>query len=451
MKYSVCTVSSFLAAASLLSLQSSFADVNGEIVELNAQTGALNIEIDPSEVVEVGEPVVAFNEVDGKRVEVANGEVTGVGEGLFTAIFDSTKVEVGMTALVKQSAPVHDADHVSAIPDDLYAVVDPVENSKLDTQAAAKACRDAIAEFPKEARFYAQLGRALEVDGKPASAILQFEKAIELRPDYPVALHSLAKLRFYGPEELRDFEVARKHFNRAAELGFDASLPVIGTMLRDELGGDRDYAAAANWFFLAAEKGNPFSQNALAECYENGWGIDKDISKSLLWYRSSAELGYVPAFRNLGRVFAEGIGVEANDRKAFDWYSRAAEKGDVESQYRVGHAFMKGKGVVFSKEHGIDWLTKAADAGHAKAMREIANHFYGSGDKRNDELDLAAVWYEKAAKSGDVVSQFNLGSMFEGGEGMRRDKDHAINWYRQAARQGHSESQKRLAKLKADW
>ncbi|MBK1880454.1 tetratricopeptide repeat protein [Pelagicoccus mobilis] len=451
MKHVVSKLSTFFAVASVAALQSSFADVDGEITENNLETGAFTIAVDADAEVVVGEQIVALSEVEGEQVEVATGEVLEVGDGSITAMFDSEDVAVGMAALVKQFAPEHEADHLSAIPDDEFAVVDSVADANLDAPAAAKACRDAIAEYPKESRFYAQLGRALEVDGKPASAILQYEKALSIRPDYPVALHNLAKLRFYGPEELRNFETARKHFLRAAELGYAASLPVIGTMLRDAMGGDRDFAAAAGWFALAAEQSNPFSQNALAECYENGWGIDQDISKALLWYRSSAELGYVPAYRNLGRVFKEGIGVTANDRKAFDWYSRAAEKDDVESQYRVGQAFLSGKGVVHSEEYGIEWLSKAADSGHAQAMRAIAAHYYATGDSKNGGLDLAAAWYKKAASNGDMVAQFNLGSMYEKGEGISRDKNSAINWYRQAARQGHSDSQKRLVKLKADW
>ena len=366
------TVTAFVSAFST----QVFADVEGEIVEANLETGTLTVQIDPVDSVAVGEPVVAFGEVEGQIVEIASGEVIGVGEGVFQAIFDSKELEIGTFTLVKQFAPEHEADLLAAIPEDVFAIVEErVSNVNLDTSAAIKACRAAVAEYPKESRFYAQLGRALEVDGKPASAILQFEKALELRSDYPVVLHSLAKIRFYGPEELRDFETARKHFLQAAELEFDASMPVIGTMSRDALGGDRDYAAAAHWFSIAAESGNPFSQNALAECFENGWGLEQDISKALLWYRSSAELNYVPALRNLGRVFAEGVGVERNARRAFDWYSRAAEKGDVESQFQVGVAFLKGRGVVFSEEYALEWLSKSADSGHARAMREIASYY----------------------------------------------------------------------------
>jgi len=84
-------------------------------------------------------------------------------------------------------------------------------------------------------------------------------------------------------------------------------------------------------------------------------------------------------------------------------------------------------------------------------MRAIASHYYATGDSKNGGLDLAAAWYKKAASNGDMVAQFSLGSMYEKGEGIDRDKSSAINWYRQAARQGHSDSQKRLVKLKADW
>jgi len=451
MKHALSKISAVVALASVAPTQALFSDVEGEIMEANLETGAFVVAIDEKAEVEVGELVLAFGEIEGEVVQIGAGEVTGLGESSFSAIFDSEEVAAGMLALVRQFAPEHDADHLSAIPNDEFALVDPVEDNVVDAPEASKALRDAIKEYPEESRFYAQLGRVLEVDGKPASAILQYEKAIALRPDYPVALHNLAKLRFYGPEELRDFEAARTYFKRAAELGNDASLAVIGTMARDGLGGDRDFISAAQWFSVAAEKGNPFSQNALAECYENGWGIDQDISMALLWYRSSAELGYVPAFRNLGRVFEEGIGVAENGRKAFDWYSRAAEKEDVESQYKVGLAFLKGHGVVNSVEYGIEWLTKAADAGNAKAMRAIANHYYENGDPKRGDYELAAAWYKKAANGGDIVSQFNLGAMFEKGDGIGRDRSSAVSWYRQAARQGHSESQKRLIKLKSDW
>ncbi len=436
---------------SVSTLQSSFADVNGEITASNLETGAYTVAIEGESEVSVGELVLAFSQEDGKRREVGSGEVISVEDGSYTAIFDSDDVVVGMDALVRQFAPEMEADPLSAIPDDEFAVVEPVESADLDPKAAAAACLKAIDEYPEESRFYAQLGRALEADGKPASAILQYEKALALRSDYPVVLHNLAKLRFYGPEELRDFDTARKYFQRAAELGFTASLPVIGSMARDAMGGERDFASAAEWFSIAAEQGNPYSQNALAECYENGWGIDQDISKALLWYRSAAELSYVPAYRNLGRVFQKGIGVTASEQKAFDWFSRAAEKEDMESQYQVGLAFLYGKGVMHSEEYGIDWLTKAADAGHSKAMRTIASFYYDRGDSKNGKLDMAAVWYKKAAANGDAVAQYSLGSMFEKGEGIDRDKTSAIDWYRKAARQGHSESQKRLVRLKADW
>lgn len=450
MKNVFSKVSTLLALCSAAALPSANADVSGEVTAIDAVTGAITVTFDAAETVLAGEPVVAFKDEKGKTVVLGRGEVLEVQGNTFLALFDSKDVAIGAKTLVKQVAPEHDADLISAIPDDVNAVSKPIVDSALDAPNAIKACRIAIAEFPKEARFYAQLGRALEVDGKPASAILQYEKALELRAEYPWVLHSLGKLRFYGPEELRDFTVARRYFNKAAELGFDASMPVIGTMCRDGLGGDRDYAKAAAWFAIAAEKGNPFSQNALAECFENGWGIDKEMSKALLWYRSSAELGYVPAFRNLGRVFATGIGVEANAKRAFDWYSRAAEKDDTEAQYHVGLAFLKGNGVVFSSEYALEWLTRAADAGHSLAMREIANHYYSNGDVKGD-LDLAAAWFKKAAQKGDISAQFNLGQMAESGKGLEKNRDSAISWYRQAARQGHSEAQKRLAKLKVDW
>ncbi len=130
-------------------------------------------------------------------------------------------------------APVLEADILASIPDDKFSLSDTVDDDKIDRKASLEVCRAALTEFPEEPRFHAQLGRLLEVLEKPASAILSYERALELEPNYPVVLHKLASLRFFGPEELRDLEIARDFYRRAAELEFDAAMPVIGSMSRD--------------------------------------------------------------------------------------------------------------------------------------------------------------------------------------------------------------------------
>lgn len=45
------------------------------------------------------------------------------------------------------------------------------------------------------------------------------------------------------------------------------------------------------------------------------------------------------------------------------------------------------------------------------------------------------------AKSGDSAAQYNLGTMYDVGEGVEENEEKAIEWYLKAANQGHSQAQ----------
>ena len=53
-------------------------------------------------------------------------------------------------------------------------------------------------------------------------------------------------------------------------------------------------------------------------------------------------------------------------------------------------------------------------------------------------------WHRKAAEQGYAKSQFKLGSCYEYGKGVKRDRFEAVEWYRKAADQGDAEAKKRL-------
>ena len=422
----------------------------GEIVALGDDTATIILN-EPSDEVNKGDWIAIYKIVDGLELEIARGEASDFVDGTIISEIDSERLEVGLKAIALPRAPVHECDELASIPGDTYALVaEGVEKENLDVSAAIEACKAALEEYPYESRFHAQLGRALELDGKPASAVLAYEQALKLNPFYPIALHRLASIRYYGPEELRDYEVARKRFQLASELGHKDAMQIYGSMCRDGQGGDRDFNSAAKWFQAAAENGFAYAQNALGECYEFGWGVEQDIGKALLWYRSSTELDFTVAMYNLGRVFDGGIGVVRNDEVAFKWYGKAAAKGNANALYSLGLFYKRGRGTEPHFENAFESFTLAAQQGHAGAMREIASIYYnGEGVKR--DYDLAAIWYEKAANIGDADSQYSLGMMLEKGHGLERSRSQAIRWYRHAAQQGHNSSQKRLLALKANW
>uniref|UniRef100_UPI002A0A34FA tetratricopeptide repeat protein n=1 Tax=Psychrobacter sp. HII-4 TaxID=1569264 RepID=UPI002A0A34FA len=65
--------------------------------------------------------------------------------------------------------------------------------------------------------------------------------------------------------------------------------------------------------------------------------------------------------------------------------------------------------------------------------------------ENSDSRDFESVYAE--ANQGDPQAQFQLGSMYENGEGVSQDKTKAADWYRKSAEQGFADGQNALAKL----
>lgn len=49
----------------------------------------------------------------------------------------------------------------------------------------------------------------------------------------------------------------------------------------------------------------------------------------------------------------------------------------------------------------------------------------------------ATEWYLKAVEQSHPTAQYNMGSMYEEGEGVPQDYSRAMDWYLKAAEQGH--------------
>jgi len=66
---------------------------------------------------------------------------------------------------------------------------------------------------------------------------------------------------------------------------------------------------------------------------------------------------------------------------------------------------------------------------------KLAND-YITGRGVQQDLKMAAYWYEKAAGSGDPVAQFETGYFYETGIGVDKNPERAVHWYQLAAAGG---------------
>ena len=60
------------------------------------------------------------------------------------------------------------------------------------------------------------------------------------------------------------------------------------------------------------------------------------------------------------------------------------------------------------------------------------------------DYKTAFIEWQPLAEQGHAKAQYNLGLMYDNGEGVLKDDKEAVKWYRKAAEQGHAKAQYNL-------
>ena len=82
-------------------------------------------------------------------------------------------------------------------------------------------------------------------------------------------------------------------------------------------------------------------------------------------------------------------------------------------------------------------------------MAEDEAKFFEWSEKASEQINKESFErYKKAAEQGDVEAQYNLGLMYEFGDGVEEDFDQAVKWFEKAAERGHEGAQDALEQLK---
>jgi TPR repeat protein len=132
--------------------------------------------------------------------------------------------------------------------------------------------------------------------------------------------------------------------------------------------------------------------------------------------------------------------------KAIRDYSRALEidpDGECCSDVRVSRAsaFLK----TGAKAEALADLTEAAADDNERAARELGLiHIMGRHGFKPD-YQQGREWCEFAAKRGDGMSMYCMGSLYHGGLGVTKDPARAAHWFERAARRGVADAQTDLA------
>lgn len=110
-----------------------------------------------------------------------------------------------------------------------------------------------------------------------------------------------------------------------------------------------------------------------------------------------------------------------------------AKSGDAECEFILGKIYEHGQGGEQNSNIAADWYRKAAEAGHEKASYNLGVLYYnGEGVPKNPAA--AAEWFTKAAYKHYSKAQLNLGMLYQSGDGVQKDLNLARYWYAEAAK-----------------
>jgi membrane associated rhomboid family serine protease len=124
----------------------------------------------------------------------------------------------------------------------------------------------------------------------------------------------------------------------------------------------------------------------------------------------------------------------------------ATSATDVAQLKSAALRYRKGLDVKVNAQEAIKWYIKAADLGDAEAQYDLGDIFE-HGEGVPTDMPTAIAWYTKGAEQGESLAQDRLARIYENGSGVPRDMREAIKWYRKAAEQGEILDQYRLGEL----
>ena len=233
------------------------------------------------------------------------------------------------------------------------------------------------------------------------------------------------------------------------------------------------YTAALYDFDKRANQGDPVAQFCLGYMFKEGIGVRTDDEEAREWYEKAADADYPPAMNNLAKMHYDDL---FDAKKGKELWKRAAEMGNPTAQFNLGFAYWVDVHPVEADSEDIEKVEKLLKQASDQELPRASNYLGTLYEIKaqhaadNGDFKLADKWYEMQANSykaadnmvkakekaagkkekGYARSQYNLGVMYEKGEGVAQSLtenerwEEALKWYRQAEKQGHAGSKSKL-------
>lgn len=243
----------------------------------------------------------------------------------------------------------------------------------------------------------------------------------------------------------QDHEQGIFWYRKAAVAEHTPSWNYLSSIYR--MNGDLDLSLY--WARKSAEKGNKYGQYLYGELFHYGFGVEEDIEQTIYWLTKSAEQGFLFAISQLSYIYTSNL-LRLDIKQSDFWLRKAVQLGDRFSQNILAHRLKRHN----DAEQAFFWFEKSAKQGFTDAQYNLGL-MYESGQGVEQNFQAAIYWYQKVTTKKYVYNkitaevEYRLGRFYEKGLGIEKDDSMAVALYRSAAEHGNSSAKERLTNLES--
>lgn len=145
----------------------------------------------------------------------------------------------------------------------------------------------------------------------------------------------------------------------------------------------------------------------------------------------------------------ERLYLQCDFKQALPYLVKSAEQANnPRAMFLLGEMHKFAEGVEKDHDVSADWHRRGADLGYALCLANVAYAVKGTDKEQAEKLfreQFEAI--AELAESGDVFAQNEMGSLYEGGNGVDRDSNQALEWFTRSADNGFSSGAVNLGNL----
>lgn len=224
---------------------------------------------------------------------------------------------------------------------------------------------------------------------------------------------------------------------------------------------EKSYVKAFECFSQAAALHSPEAQYYLGNCYLNGHGVAFNLQEAMLWYESAASADWVDAAYMLSLLNMRGVPeihkvtghdlfsqeneslneLKSDHKVACFWAKKSAEQGSPEGQ--ALYAYLLSEESIEDEQQVkviFDWYDKSIAQGSPQGYMGKGLLLLKLARKKEDYVEAAKL-LEVASKADLGTAIYTLAVMYETGEGVEPDRQHAVSLYKRAAELGIRDAQ----------